>query len=573
MARAKAELSERARAPAPRSERARPVVVLGFFGTTLDAIRGPHRWEKWRPTISALQHEDLLVSRLELLMLNASDAAAETLLEDIASVSPDTEVRRHPISVEDPWDFEEMFEALHDFARKYPFEPERERYLVHISTGTHVAQICLFLLTETGFFPASLLQTEPPKKSREASYSVIDLDLARYDRIARRFEAERTERSGILKAGIQTANREYNQLIDRIERVAGASRAPILLSGPTGVGKTRLARRIHALKHGPLVEVNCATLRGDQAMSALFGHKRGAFTGAVADRSGLLTAADGGVLFLDEIGELGLDEQAMLLTAIEDKRFLPVGSEKPAAVDFQLIAGTNRDLRLDVQRGRFREDLLARIDLWHFRLPSLRERPEDVDPNIDYELERIARDTNRRVVFHADARKRFLRFANTAPWNANFRDLGAALTRMATLAPSGGIRIAEVEDEIARLEASWRREVTASASSGDDVVERVLGPKAADLDLFDRAQLAVVLEVCASEPSLSAAGRRLFAKSLEKRASKNDADRLRKYLARFDLDFESARGRESARGSEPVRESEPASARPSPRGPSARGGA
>ncbi|MDB4998656.1 MAG: Sigma 54 interacting domain protein, partial [Myxococcaceae bacterium] len=311
------------------------------------------------------------------------------------------------------------------------------------------------------------------------------------------------------------------------------------------VGKTLLARRIHALKQqlgrasATLVEVNCATLRGDQAMSALFGHKRGAFTGAVTDRRGLLLAADGGVLFLDEIGELGRDEQAMLLTAIEDKQFTPVGSERPTASDFQLIAGTNRDLRADVESGRFREDLLARIDLWHFRLPSLRGRLEDIAPNVDYELERIARETGRRVVFHADARKRFMRFAMgpTAAWRGNFRDLGAALTRMATFAPSGGIRVAEVDDEIARLEASWRRD----GAGSDGLLERVLGARASELDLFDRAQLAVVLEVCASEVSLSAAGRRLFAHSLEKRASKNDADRLKKYLARFDLDFQSAR--------------------------------
>ena len=526
----------------------RPTVVLGFFGTTLDAARGPNRWDRWRPTLSALQHADLLVSRLELLCVNGDPSAADVLVEDVARVSPETEVRRHPFRVGNAWDFEEMYEALHDFARRYPFDPDRERYLVHITTGTHVAQICLFLLTETRFFPASLLQTEPPRRGeREAGYSVIDLDLSRYDRIAHRFEEERAVRSGVLKAGIETANGPFNALVDRMERVAGASRAPILLSGPTGVGKTQLARRIHALKQqrgqasGALVEVNCATLRGDQAMSALFGHKRGAFTGATADRRGLLHAADGGVLFLDEIGELGLDEQAMLLTAIEDKRFTPVGGDRASASDFQLIAGTNRDLAAAVADGRFREDLLARIDLWHFRLPSLRERPEDIAPNVDYELQRIARETGRRVTFHADALRRFLAFATapSAAWRGNFRDLGAALTRMATLAPSTGIRVADVDDEIARLEASWRRDGVASASQ--DRVDRVLGSRAAELDLFDRAQLAAVLDVCASEPSLSAAGRRLFAKSLGRRGSKNDADRLRKYLARFDLDFHGAR--------------------------------
>ena len=535
-----------------RGEKAQlPNVMIGFFGTTLDAARGPNRWEKWRPTLSALQHEDLLVSRVDLLCWNAEPAAVDALAADIASVSPETRVNQFAASIANPWDFEEVFESLHLFAKHYPFRPEEERYLFHITTGTHVAQICMFLLAETGFFPGDLLQTEPPKKKGDhaASYSIIDLDLARYDRIARRFEAERTERSSILKAGIATANKDYNALIERIERVASSSTAPMLLSGPTGVGKTRLARRIHALKHGPLIEVNCATLRGDQAMSALFGHKRGAFTGALADRAGLLVAADGGVLFLDEIGELGLDEQAMLLTAIEDKRFLPVGSERAVQVDFQLIAGTNRDLRAAVAAGRFREDLLARIDLWHFQLPSLRERTEDIDPNIDHELERIARDTNRRVVFHADARRRFLRFATNdqAVWNANFRDLGAALTRMATLAPSGGIRVAEVEDEIRRLETSWSAEAESARTAGrPDIVEQVLGAKrAAAIDLFDRAQLAAVLEVCASAPTAAAAGRKLFANSLRKRTSKNDNDRLRKYLARFDLDFDSARARES----------------------------
>jgi transcriptional regulatory protein RtcR len=526
-----------------RSRHDRKTVVIGLFGTTLDAATGPRRWERWRPTLSAVQHDDLLVSRLELL--STTPAATTCLVEDIARVSPETEVNVHPFAVKNAWDFEQVYEALHDFARRYPFDPERERYLVHITTGTHVAQICLFLLTETGFFPGELLQTEPPRRpSPDPHYTLIDLDLARYDRIARRFEAERRQRSGVLKAGIETASPTFNALVDQIEHVAGASRAPILLSGPTGVGKTHLARRIHALKQqlgqasATFVEVNCATLRGDQAMSTLFGHERGAFTGAIASRRGLLANADGGVLFLDEIGELGLDEQAMLLTAIEDKRFTPLGSERTVASDFQLIAGTNRELLASVREGRFRQDLLARIDLWHFRLPTLRERLEDIAPNVEFELERVARETGRRIVFHEDAKQRFLRWATRreTPWSGNFRDLSAAITRMATLASAGRIRMPQVDAEIARLEAAWGE--PHAGSEGDARIEALLGPRgAAELDLFDHAQLAVVLDVCAREPSLSAAGRVLFANSLRKRASKNDADRLRKYLARFGLDF------------------------------------
>src|SRR5690606_41346061 len=111
----------------------------------------------------------------------------------------------------------------------------------------------------------------------------------------------------------------------------------------------------------------------DGAAESLFGHVKGDLTGAVQSRPGLLRTAHGGVLFLDEIGELGLDEQAMLLRAVEDRTFHPLGSDRPAESDFQLFAGTNRDLQLAVEEGRFREDLLARIDLWTFRLPALAE--------------------------------------------------------------------------------------------------------------------------------------------------------------------------------------------------------
>ncbi len=146
-------------------------------------------------------------------------------------------------------------------------------------------------------------------------------------------------------------------------------------------------------------------------MSTLFGHVKGSFTGAMSERAGLLRKADGGVLFLDEIGELGLDEQAMLLRAIEEKTFLPVGSDREVKSDFQLLCGTNRELGAAVAAGRFREDLLARIDLWTFRLPGLAERTEDIEPNLEFELEAAARVTGARVTFNKEARERFLRFA------------------------------------------------------------------------------------------------------------------------------------------------------------------
>ena len=298
-----------------------------------------------------------------------------------------------------------------------------------------------------------------------------------------------------------------------------------------------LAREPDTTTWKRLLPLNCATLRGDGAMSALFGHVKSAYTGAGSDRAGLLRSADQGLLFLDEIGELGLDEQALLLRALEEKRFPPVGSDRDVQSDFQLIAGTNRDLQEAVAAGRFRDDLLARLNLWTYRLPSLAERPEDIEPNLDYELERWSREQRGRVAFNREARARYLRFA-TAPdarWTGNFRDLGASVMRMATLATGGRIDEALVEDEIARLHAQWRAPEAPSPLRG------LLGDGVDALDLFDRVQLETVVAVCARARTLSEAGRTLFAASRAKRSSVNDADRLRKYLAKFGLDWDAVR--------------------------------
>jgi transcriptional regulatory protein RtcR len=315
--------------------------------------------------------------------------------------------------------------------------------------------------------------------------------------------------------------------------------------GPTGAGKSQLARRVFELKKqkhqlaGRFVEVNCATLRGDGAMSTLFGHVRGAYTGANTDRAGLLRSAHQGLLFLDEIGELGQDEQAMLLRALEEKRFLPAGSDREVESDFQLIAGTNRDLQIGVEQGRFRDDLLARLNVWTYRLPGLAERVEDIEPNLDFELERHARQTHQRVTFNKEARDTYLKFAaaGDAAWSGNFRDLGASVMRMATLAVGGRIQKGLVDEEIARLRRQWSR----SSDPKDGLLVALLGDRAAALDRFDRVQLEDVLAVCRRARSLSQAGRELFAASRMQRSSTNDADRLRKYLARFELEWETVK--------------------------------
>lgn len=542
-------------------------VAFSILGTTLDRRgRGKDRWQRWRPTVSLCQQDDLIIDRLELLFDNHSEGLAKQVTEDIAIVSPETEVRYHKVNFDSPWDFESVYGELLDVTRAYPFDSEQEEYLVHITTGTHVAQICWYLLTEARYLPAKLIQTSPKSaKSNSARpssakpntkdksieppsnhYQIIDLDLSKYDQIASRFRQEHQEGTSYLKSGIDTRNLTFNKMIEQIEQVSIRSSEPLLITGPTGAGKSHLAKKVFLLRQqrrrlsGQFVAVNCATLRGDNAMSALFGHKKGAFTGATTDRPGLLMEANKGMLFLDEIGELGLDEQAMLLRAIEDKCFIPLGSDRESSSDFQLIAGTNQNLVERAQQGHFREDLLARIDLWSYQLPSLKERIEDIEPNIDFELDRFSKKSGLMVRFNQAARDEYMRFSLSpkALWSANFRDLNASITRMGTLSEGGRITVTIVQEEIGRLEKKWNNH-SMNNQLPKRPIERVLGPHSCDtMDYLDQIKLAGIIEVCQQSQSMAEAGRTLFQASRLQKKTSNDSHRVKQLLAKYGLTFD-----------------------------------
>ena len=534
----------------------KPRVVLGLLGTKLDGIKHGDRWTMWRPSVGAVLQKAWPVDRFELLFEQRFEPLADFVMSDMRGCSPHTEVRPQVISLgQNPWDFESVYDGLLTFAESYPFDSDKEDYFIHITTGTHVAQICLFLLTETGRLPAKLLQTGPdhraPKEAKAAGqFDIIDLDLSRYDRLATRFAREQTEARDLLKSGIATRNAQFNALIGMIEQVALRSKEPTLLTGPTGAGKSQLARRICELRRqrcglkGKFVEINCATLRGDTAMSTLFGHVKGAFTGAMADRTGVLREADGGLLFLDEIGELGLDEQAMLLRAVEEKAFSPFGSDKTVQSDFQLIAGTNRDLHDLVNQQKFREDLQARINLWTFALPGLAERREDIGPNLDYELDRASQKLGRKITMNREARQAFLKFAQSpdATWQGNFRDLNAVMIRMSTLAEKGRITEDLVTSETALLQSHWNKLSRPAAPAGADdaaILTQLLGKDYAEkCDSFDFVQLAHVARTCRSSRTMAEAGRRLFAVSRAAKEKSNDTDRVKKFLTRFGLTWD-----------------------------------
>jgi transcriptional regulatory protein RtcR len=159
------------------STESRSSVVIGLLGTTLDLGKHPDRWQNWRPSVALCRQPDLIVKRFDLLHGSREQPLAEIVSRDISAVSPETGMHLHQIDFGDPWDFEHVYEALFNFARAYAFDTDSEDYLIHITTGTHVAQICLFLLTESRWLPGRLIQCSPDRdRSAPGKVKIIDLD-------------------------------------------------------------------------------------------------------------------------------------------------------------------------------------------------------------------------------------------------------------------------------------------------------------------------------------------------------------------------------------------------------------
>ncbi len=229
--------------------------------------------------------------------------------------------------------------------------------------------------------------------------------------------------------GMETSNSAMAELLDIALRVA-ESEASVLISGESGTGKELMARLIHRRsnrREAPLVVVNCAAIPDNLIESELFGHVKGAFTGAVANRKGRFQSARGGTLFLDEIGELKLDMQAKLLRALQEKEVQPVGSDRTEKVDVRIIAATNRDLKVETAAGRFREDLYYRLGVIPLHIPALRERPEDIPTLAKHFLEKLNAPSG--VRFSPAA----LALMKGYPWPGNIRELQNAVERACIL--------------------------------------------------------------------------------------------------------------------------------------------
>jgi NtrC-family two-component system response regulator AlgB len=229
---------------------------------------------------------------------------------------------------------------------------------------------------------------------------------------------------------------------------AAASEVTVLLRGESGTGKGVLARAIHARSSratGPFVTVNCPSLSAELLESELFGHVRGAFTGAVRDTFGKVAAAEGGTLFLDEIGDLPLPLQPKLLRLLQEKRYERVGETHTRVSDVRIVAATNRDLEAEIARGRFREDLFFRLNVIAVTLPPLRQRVHDILPLAEHLLQFFARQSGKTLTgFTEEAKAALQRY----PWPGNIRELRNAVERAVLLTTGPLVGLADLPSQL-----------------------------------------------------------------------------------------------------------------------------
>lgn len=260
-------------------------------------------------------------------------------------------------------------------------------------------------------------------------------------------QLEEQVHSVVPEADLRTQNAAMRQVLELAYRAAGSD-ATMLLRGESGTGKGVLARTIHARSPrslGPFITVNCPSLSGELLESELFGHVRGAFTGAVKDTEGKVAAAAGGTLFLDEIGELPLSLQPKLLRLLQERQYERVGETRTRACNVRILAATNRDLRSAVAAGAFREDLLYRLNVIEIVLPPLRQRHEDIVPLAEHLLHFFARQTGKPVHgFTSEARQAIQRH----PWPGNIRELRNAIERGVILATGTEVGLADLPAQI-----------------------------------------------------------------------------------------------------------------------------
>ncbi|MBW2020325.1 MAG: sigma 54-interacting transcriptional regulator [Deltaproteobacteria bacterium] len=348
------------------------------------------------------------------------------------------EVREFPL--EDPTDYVAILRGLRTHIREICESTPEANYFVSVSSGTPQMHACWILLAACGDIPAHILNVRPQRFVSKDRPLITEVDLTSSDFPIVRSTVCKIDAPEAAPPDYETVVRQLGIVGDHpamrkaleMGAALAPSDAPILILGETGTGKELFARFVHRLSNRPVnhfVPLNCAAIPKDLVESILFGHKKGAFTGATSDQPGKFDLADGGTLFLDELGELPVPTQAKLLRVLEDGFVESIGDKKSHQVNARIIAATNQDLGKAIRRGTVREDLYYRLNVGEIRLPPLRERKSDVPKIALHILDRINGTLKKPKRLSQAALARLQNHS----WPGNVRDLENVIERSARL--------------------------------------------------------------------------------------------------------------------------------------------
>ena len=551
-------------------------VIVALFDRQLDNIpKNPTAKERtsWRPATALLSIKDLPIvskyilitpkkhltpekdpnpaNRLKPLLEDKMRGIIHTRVRDVKAANnliSEIEVETREVEYDNIWDIKsctkKLNPILNDLLKDLPIRKDaktgkvvsKSTLIISLLGSTAAARTALYLTTkrlerESGRFHLRLVKNLHPCKPANVAQLWYGADIS-------------STPNGFLRQGVGTQHPTYATSLDQLERVIHTFRdAKILITGPTGAGKSELARLIIAYLqalHNDMNDSNCITqniaaIAPTLIESELFGHEKGAFTGANKRHIGIFERANNGILFLDEIGELPLHLQAKLLTILDGNPFTRVGGKDPISSRFLLLCGTNKDLRKECAEGNFRKDLYERLNAWHIEVPALKDRPDDFERALQRELEEWKTAHKIEVMPSQSARKTFLDKAKQCAWEGNFREFHATFLHLALFAGKGGITEQAIEDEFKRKASHDQSETPSSAQTPSDKSNS----SESVYDLAEMARLACALDVCRKCKTATEAGDLLFAARAEsarrKKTGFNGASSLQRIFAQFGL--------------------------------------
>lgn len=413
-------------------------ILLSFTGFNDPFSKGlVEQEEQPGPILSVLKAKTF--QSVYLFDTSATREASSNTKEAINNLYPECTVYVLDMKLSDPTNYHDIFRGLKEFALTIQEEHKPANFYISVASGTPQMHACWVLLAASGEIPAKILHVRPPRFVTKDRPLVSEIELSSDEFPSVRFksssfmidEPEMDVDSVRAQLGIVGDHPAMSKAL-KMGAMLASSPAPILITGETGTGKELFARYVHALSGRPqdtFVAVNCAAIPEDLVESILFGHKKGAFTGAVNDQTGKFDAAHKGTLFLDELGELPLPAQAKLLRVLQDGIVEPIGHSKGHAVDVRIVAATNRELRKQIRQGSFREDLYYRLNVGEIKLPSLRERRSDIPKLVLHILDRL----NASLKRHRRLTTNALRRLQAHNWEGNIRDLENVIERSVRL--------------------------------------------------------------------------------------------------------------------------------------------